>query len=74
MVLGSVIWILAAAWGWSETAWLYTKFGFHDWGAGVVFTQLPQLSPSACSLIWEPEWGNTMIEEIPMSSFRTIFL
>ena len=34
MVLSSVIWILAAAWGWSDTAWLYTKFGFHDWGAG----------------------------------------
>ena len=33
-VLGSVVWILAAAWGWSEGGWLYTKFGFHDWGAG----------------------------------------
>ena len=33
-VLGSVVWILAAAWGWSESGWLYTKFGFHDWGAG----------------------------------------
>ncbi len=34
MVLGSVVWILAAAWGWSDGAWLYTQFGFHDWGAG----------------------------------------
>ena len=33
-VLGSVVWILAAAWGWSAGGWLYTKFGFHDWGAG----------------------------------------
>ena len=33
-VLGSVVWILAASWGWSESGWLYTKFGFHDWGAG----------------------------------------
>ena len=33
-VLGSVVWILAAAWGWSDSGWLYTKFGFHDWGAG----------------------------------------
>ena len=34
MILGSVVWILAAAWGWSDGAWLYKKFGFHDWGAG----------------------------------------
>ncbi len=34
MILGSVVWILAAAWGWSDGAWLYTRFGFHDWGAG----------------------------------------
>jgi ammonia channel protein AmtB len=33
-VLGSMVWILAAAWGWSGEAWLYKKFGFHDWGAG----------------------------------------
>ena len=31
-VLGSVVWILAASWGWSASGWLYTKFGFHDWG------------------------------------------
>tara|TARA_B100000029_G_C17513541_1_gene937205 strand:+ start:234 stop:1532 length:1299 start_codon:yes stop_codon:yes gene_type:complete len=34
MVLGSAVWVLAAAWGWSSEAWLYTEFGFHDWGAG----------------------------------------
>ena len=34
MILGSVVWILAAAWGWSSGAWLYTEYGFHDWGAG----------------------------------------
>ena len=34
MILGSVVWILAAAWGWSDGAWLYKQFGFHDWGAG----------------------------------------
>ena len=33
-VLGSVVWILAAAWGWSGEAWLYKEWGFHDWGAG----------------------------------------
>jgi ammonia channel protein AmtB len=30
VLLGSVIWILDAAWGWSAGGWLVTGFGFHD--------------------------------------------
>lgn len=33
-LLGSVVWILAASWGWKDDGWLYQRFGFHDWGAG----------------------------------------
>ncbi len=29
-VLGSVVWILDAAWGWSAGGWLIIHFGFHD--------------------------------------------
>ncbi len=29
-LLGSVVWILDAAWGWSSGGWLTTRFGFHD--------------------------------------------
>jgi Amt family ammonium transporter len=29
-ILGSVVWILDAAWGWSAGGWLPTRFGFHD--------------------------------------------
>jgi Amt family ammonium transporter len=29
-VLGSLVWILDAAWGWSSGGWLVTRFGFHD--------------------------------------------
>jgi ammonium transporter, Amt family len=29
-VLGSFVWILDAAWGWSSGGWLTTRFGFHD--------------------------------------------
>ena len=29
-VLGSVVWILDAAWGWSAGGWLVTEWGFHD--------------------------------------------
>jgi ammonium transporter, Amt family len=29
-VLGSFVWILDAAWGWSAGGWLTTRFGFHD--------------------------------------------
>lgn len=37
VLLGSVVWILAAAWGWHPDGWLTKTFGFHDTGAaGVV--------------------------------------
>jgi ammonium transporter, Amt family len=29
-LLGSVVWILDAAWGWSAGGWLPMRFGFHD--------------------------------------------
>ena len=29
-VLGSVVWILDAAWGWSAGGWMTLRFGFHD--------------------------------------------
>jgi ammonium transporter, Amt family len=29
-MLGSVVWILDAAWGWSAGGWLTLRFGFHD--------------------------------------------
>lgn len=37
IVVGSVLWNLAAAWGWHGEGWFLTKFGYHDVGAaGVV--------------------------------------
>lgn len=37
MVLGGVLWLLAAAWGWHPEGWLTVKWGYHDVGAaGVV--------------------------------------
>jgi ammonium transporter, Amt family len=35
-LLGSVVWILDAAWGWSSGGWLTTRFGFHDAIASLV--------------------------------------
>jgi Amt family ammonium transporter len=32
-VVGSVVWIIAAAWGWHPGGWMYTELGFHDVGA-----------------------------------------
>ena len=29
-ILGSVVWILDAAWGWSAGGWMTLRFGFHD--------------------------------------------
>ena len=30
VLLGSVVWILDAAWGWSSGGWMTVRFGFHD--------------------------------------------
>jgi ammonia channel protein AmtB len=30
VLLGSAVWIMDAAWGWSAGGWLTTRFGFHD--------------------------------------------
>lgn len=32
-VLGSVVWIIGAAWAWHPTGWLLTEWGWHDFGA-----------------------------------------
>lgn len=37
IILGSVVWILGAAWSWHPKGWLTTEWGFHDVGcAGAV--------------------------------------
>src|ERR687892_436999 len=35
-ILGSVVWIMDAAWGWSSAGWLVTRYGFHDSIASLV--------------------------------------
>jgi Amt family ammonium transporter len=36
VLLGSAVWIMDAAWGWSSGGWLTLKFGFHDTIASLV--------------------------------------
>ncbi|MDH3635518.1 MAG: ammonium transporter [Gammaproteobacteria bacterium] len=37
VILGSVAWILSAAWGWHYAGWMVVEWGYHDFGAsGVV--------------------------------------
>ena len=36
VALGSVVWIMDAAWGWSGGGWLTTRYGFHDAIASLV--------------------------------------
>jgi Amt family ammonium transporter len=36
VLLGSMVWILDAAWGWSAGGWLTLRFGFHDSIASLV--------------------------------------
>ena len=39
MLLGSVIWILGASWGWHPTGWMVVQWGYRDVAAaGVVHT------------------------------------
>jgi Amt family ammonium transporter len=33
VVLGSVVWIIGASWGWHGAGWMLTEMGFHDVGA-----------------------------------------
>ncbi|MBN1530206.1 MAG: hypothetical protein JW895_14190, partial [Thermoleophilaceae bacterium] len=33
VILGSVVWIIGAAWGWHPAGWMLTELGFHDAGA-----------------------------------------
>lgn len=33
IILGSVVWILAASWAWHGSGWLLTQWGWHDFGA-----------------------------------------
>ncbi len=36
-LMGGVVWVIAAAWGWSSGGWLVLHFGYHDFAAsGVV--------------------------------------
>ena len=37
ILIGSVLWLIGASWGWHPDGWLVTEFGFHDVGAaGIV--------------------------------------
>lgn len=33
VLVGSVVWIIGAAWGWHGAGWMLTQLGFHDAGA-----------------------------------------
>ncbi|WP_321326323.1 ammonium transporter [Thiomicrorhabdus sp.] len=33
VLLGSVVWVIGASWGWHPTGWLTVEWGFHDFGA-----------------------------------------
>lgn len=36
IVLGAFTWVVGAAWGWNPFGWLYTQFGYHDFGCSAV--------------------------------------
>lgn len=37
MLVGSVTWVLVAAWGWSDSGWMVQKLGYHDaYASGVI--------------------------------------
>ena len=36
ILLGSFLWVVAAAWGWNFFGWMTSEWGFHDFGCAVV--------------------------------------
>ncbi|MCH7688421.1 MAG: ammonium transporter, partial [Planctomycetes bacterium] len=37
ILVGSVTWVIGAAWGWSDTGWMVQKLGYHDaYASGVI--------------------------------------
>jgi Amt family ammonium transporter len=36
ILLGSFLWVVAAAWGWNYFGWFTSQWGFHDFGCAVV--------------------------------------
>jgi len=36
VILGSICWVIAAAWGWNAFGWFFTKLGYHDFGCSAV--------------------------------------
>ncbi len=36
IVLGSFLWVVAAAWGWNYFGWFTSEWGFHDFGCAVI--------------------------------------
>ena len=36
ILLGSFLWVVAAAWGWNYYGWFTSQWGFHDFGCAVV--------------------------------------
>jgi ammonium transporter, Amt family len=36
IILGSVLWVIGAAWGWNYFGWMTQLWGFHDFGCAVV--------------------------------------
>ncbi|MEL7331684.1 MAG: ammonium transporter [Cyanobacteria bacterium J06560_2] len=36
IVLGSVTWVIAAAWGWNPYGWVFTQLGYHDFGCAAI--------------------------------------
>ena len=37
MLVGCITWVIAAAWGWSDTGWMVQKLGYHDaYASGVI--------------------------------------
>ena len=48
VLVGSVVWIIGAGWGWSPGGWLVVKWGYHDVGASALAGQVVGLGMVNC--------------------------
>jgi ammonium transporter, Amt family len=65
VMVGSVTWILAAAWGWSATGWMVKLLGYHDAYASGVVHAVAGGSALAVLIVLGPRIGKFRLDGTP---------
>jgi len=69
ILLGSVLWILAASWGWHPEGWLHTALGYHDVGAAGVVHMIAGFFALGVLINLGPRIGRFAVDGTPQELF-----